>query len=282
MTRTLRPFFVNLPLNFIARDPSSLDLFQAFALHPELGMDETVLDERSIGWHRDVATRFRSQGVSCAVHLPFFDLQPGSRDRLVREATRSRLLSAFDAAAVHEPVHLIGHLGFDPVLYRNDPLGWQERSLDLWQSVLAVWPEHPPLFLENVREADPQWIPGYLSRLSEERVGFCLDVGHWHSFAGGSAKGNLALWLDTLKGVIGHLHLHDNAGGYDDHLGLGQGTIPLEELFARLADLGVKPGITLEPHSREDLDHSLKFLRAKGAWFETLGVSSAGTLPPQD
>lgn len=41
-------------------------------------------------------------------------------------------------------------------------------------------------------------------------------------------------WIEALGGQIGYVHLHDNRGDEDEHLGLGSGTIPMREVCAAL------------------------------------------------
>jgi hypothetical protein len=59
-------------------------------------------------------------------------------------------------------------------------------------------------------------------------------------------------WLTVLKGHIGHLHLHDNDGNADQHLGLGQGTIPWDELWAFVRHRAAPVSATFEPHTEDD------------------------------
>ncbi|MCD6464646.1 hypothetical protein J7L02_03955 [Candidatus Woesearchaeota archaeon] len=42
------------------------------------------------------------------------------------------------------------------------------------------------------------------------------------------------------KGIVGHVHLSDNFGFDDEHLSLGQGTVPLKDLIKALKKSGVK------------------------------------------
>lgn len=264
------PFFVNLPLRYIARDSSYLEFFLRNRIHPELGIDGTVLDTRDDSWHRNTAAAFHDHGLSCGVHLPFFDLQPGSVDDLIRSATRDRLAKALETAAIYRPCHLIGHFGYDAVLYSGENVDlWMERSRDTWKEVLSSLPDHPPLYLENVREQDPALIAEWLSLFGDPKVGFCLDAGHWFSFGRGSRKGNLNEWFECLGPFLGHVHLHDNHGDQDEHFGLGRGALPLKKLLDRIIRTG-KPGITLEPHSEEDLRQTFSYFKRHPDWKDYL------------
>lgn len=266
----MQNFFVNLPLRYVARKPEYLDIVIDRRLHPELGLDATALDLLDATWHELTAARLRDAGLSCAIHLPFFDLQPGALDSRILEATRRRLLQALQVAQTYAPLHLIGHAMYFECLHRTLFSSWLANSADSWETLLRSWPDHPALYLENTFEPSPSPLVALQESLTARRlqgIGLCLDLGHWHSFAQGFRLRNLDRWLDAFAPHLGHLHLHDNTGENDDHLGLGRGSIPWDTLFAGLSERGLHPSLTLEPHSIEDLDHSLAFMGDHPDWF---------------
>jgi sugar phosphate isomerase/epimerase len=249
-------FYVNLNLRVADRDPSLVDRHIDGRVPPELGLDPLLMDAKTPAWHKALARRLDDAGLARTLHLPFFDLQPGSADRRIRAATRDRLLAAFETATIYAPDRLVGHAAYDRFLYVRSFPDWAARAADTWATVLESWPEHPPLCLENTHETDPATVAGAVAalreRLPEEHrnmVGICFDVGHWHSFAGGSAKDNLTKWVEVLAPYLLHMHLHDNDGSNDQHLGPGQGNIPFDTLLALLAHHGLRPTVTFEPHT---------------------------------
>ena len=253
--------FVNLPLRYIARTPDYRTRFVSRGLHPELGFDALILDTQTALWHADTARFFHDHGRTCAVHLPFFDLHPGSFDRLVRETARTRLLQAVDAARVYKPHHYIAHLDYNSLIAGRHPDLWLEHTIGTWEQVLAHIGT-TPLFLENVYERQPEQHVQVLERLGK-RAGACFDIGHWHSFGKGHAQQNLTDWLLALEPFPLHLHLHDNDGRQDQHLGLGQGTIPLDQLWAHLVGRTLPVTATFEPHSEKDFLATCRYLAAQ-------------------
>lgn len=263
-------YFVNLPLRYIAREPEYLAAFIARGLQPELGMDAMALDAQSLSWHREVAAALAGAGLLCSVHLPFMDLHPGGLDQRILAATRERLLQALDVARIYAPQFMISHAWYFDAFYRSFFETWVQTSAETWETLLRAWPGHPPLYLENVFETGPAPLRILLETLAGRGlagIGWCLDVGHWHSFGSGARRDNLVQWLDALAPFLGHLHLHDNSGADDEHLGLGQGRIPWPELFSSLKARGLSPGMTLEPHTAEDLEHTLRFMAEHPEWF---------------
>ncbi len=249
--------FTNLPLRYIEEHPHFLELFLTRKLCPELGLDALALDTFSPEWHKRTARIFHDVGLTCAVHLPFFDLRPGSLDPMILKASRERLLQAVDTAQVYAPAHFIAHLDYNSVIYSHFKDAWLENSLRTWELVLDQTAE-VPLYLENVFEPSPDHHVRVLRGL-EGKAGACLDVGHWHCFAAGRKRGNLQEWLAALTPFPLHLHLHDNDGESDAHLGLGQGAIPWDQLWAGLD--GREVSATFEPHTKDAFLATRNYLR---------------------
>lgn len=271
-------FYVNLPLRYIADGTPYLDRFLEYLrqqasgdltgpelgpeLGLELGMDAQAMEQLPLSWHQELAARLREQGVALALHLPFRDLAPGSVDHLIREATRQRLQAAFELARVYAPAHLVGHPIYNDDAWDQQPERWAACCAAVWSGLLDGWPGHPPLFLENIFEREPQPLALLMSELAGHDAGICFDVGHWYSFSRGKAKGNLEEWVTTLAPWIRHLHLHDNDGTGDEHKGLGQGEIDFAQLFALLKSHDTAPSATFEPHCEEAFAQSLAYVAA--------------------
>lgn len=261
-----RPFYVNLPLRSIAADDTFLTYFLEHGLNPEIGIDAFAVERLSPRWHNRLARRLDEAGLTASVHLPFQDLHPGGTDTLIRQASRERLHQSLDIANRYNPRHLIGHALYADPLYFTRYGEWLDNSTETWTNLLAAWPDGPPLYLENVYETRPDSFADLLSRLPDDRTGFCLDVGHWHCFGGGHHSQDLDHWLTTLAPNLKHLHLHDNDGTADQHLGLGQGDVPLTQLFKTLHTLHLTPTATLEPHTEDALLATLHTLSQHPTW----------------
>ncbi len=253
-------YFTNLPLRYLAATPYYADFFLQRGLCPELGLDAESIQDLSWEWHKKTAALFRQHGLACTIHLPFFDLHPGSPDSMELSAARATLEQAAHLATLYTPRAMIGHPAYNqksPPLCRE----WVRRSTETWQRVQA-YAKGTPLRLENTHELTPEPIAALVENLSGhgQDVGICFDIGHWFSFGRGSSKNNLAHWLDAFGKYIKHLHLHDNDGSNDQHLGLGSANIPLEAVFSGLEQRGVHATATLEPHTVHDYALSKAFV----------------------
>jgi sugar phosphate isomerase/epimerase len=70
-------------------------------------------------------------------------------------------------------------------------------------------------------------------------------------------------WIERLGTKIGYVHLHDNHGIEDEHLGFGQGTIPLDDVCRALDELAPDAIWTIETQP-EWLEFSLAWLGQRG------------------
>lgn len=263
----MTPYYVNLPLSWIRKAPKWLDIFAQHGLHPELGLDEMALG-LPLSWHKKTAAQLEKLGMRRVSHLPFFLPGIGSANRAEFEAARSMLLRGAELAAIYGAQHMVGHPCFNP---SNAKAGsdknwpepderWLERSARLWKDVLAASPAR--LFLENTtHDLSPLPVLRLLERLPEGAA-MCFDLGHWYAFAHGAERHNLEQWVAACAPRIGHLHLHDNHGNADEHLGIGQGSIPFEQLFPLLKLHHAHTSVTLEPHTMADYLHSAQWFTA--------------------
>ena len=147
-----------------------------------------------------------------------------------------------------------------------DPLNtpgpkWLARSSELWMEVLRQ--TEARLYLENTVDRSPAAIMALLDTLPG-RAAMCFDIGHWFSAADGMILKNLPGWIVEAAPRLGHLHLHDNHGHNDEHLGMGRGLIDFDDFFALLGRYGLDPTFTLEAHSPDSLDASLDWLARRG------------------
>ena len=68
-----------------------------------------------------------------------------------------------------------------------------------------------------------------------------MDFGHLHTL-----REDPAHFVAALGERLMHVHLHDNQGERDEHLGLGQGTVPWEAALRALAVAGYQGAVILE------------------------------------
>ena len=241
-----------------------LDRFLSQRLNPEIAIGAEALERFKRKDFIRIADKFHQRSLRVTLHGPFMDLAVGSSDSAVRAITRTRLEQLLELVPVFKPQTVVCHAGYDWRRYGYDPAGWYERSLEQWGWLAKKLTDAGSrLMLENVFEIDPKEMLPLFEPLGDLEVGFCLDAGHREAFGGGS----LAHWCQVLGPYIGQLHLHDNHGSGDDHLGLGQGCIDFIGLLATVKSVCPRqPVVTLEVHREEELESSLKYLEQIWLW----------------
>ena len=202
-------------------------------------------------------------GLKITLHAPFQDLLPGALDRHILAATRMRLQEAFDLLDIFQPLSIVCHVGFEARHYTGVEDRWLAHSLATWEPLAAQAARRGTMVaLENVYETDPTLMRRLVTQIDAANVRVCLDVGHLQAFGGG----DFAAWLTVLGDLVGQLHLHDNQGGEDEHLALGQGVVPVAQILDSLAARQSAPLVTLEPHQENSLAPSLDFLAEHWPW----------------
>lgn len=173
----------------------------------------------------------KSRNVVLQVHAPLSDINIASFSERVRRASLEDVL---------ETVRISGELGVRCVTV-HPGLVSPTSSLDLdrvrtlvREAALALSKaseEHGvPVAVENMPRM--KWlifrdVAEVLKCIEGTGLGVCFDAGHAHT------AGNVDEWLRVAPRFI-IVHLHDNLGERDEHLVLGEGTVPLAKILKAL------------------------------------------------
>ncbi|MCK5683660.1 sugar phosphate isomerase/epimerase [bacterium] len=247
--------FVNAP--WYELKDKYLDLFLRHKIQPEIGLEGLCLYNESEDEFKKIADILHSNKLSCTLHAPFFDLAPGALDPAILKASRSKLQKAAELIKIFKPRSMVCHLNYEENKQGYKKEEWLLTAQETWQQLNRITKDHDCLLmLENTYEITPEAHEKIFTTLNSDNVRFCLDVGHLMSFA----KTPWQDWLPRLSPWLGQLHLHDNDGETDQHLGLGFGSFDFKGLFQFLSKNNLRPLITLEPHSEKDLWQALDYL----------------------
>lgn len=175
------------------------------------------------------------------LHAPFAELCPAAIDPLVRAVTRRRFLQAAALAKRYGAEKMVVHSGFIPLVYY--PEWFAPQSAAFWREFLNDV-DGLTLCVENVMETSPDALRQIAEQVNDPRLRICFDVGH--AFCQG---GELAPWLDALAPYSSHVHLHNNHGTFDEHLGLPDGTLDIAAVIRQLEALAPQATYTLEVRS---------------------------------
>lgn len=261
LTHVLSKVHVNLPVFMF---DEYFDRFLKYGIIPEIGLDCQILDTVSHYELRTYADRLKAAGITPSIHAPFMGLEPAAEDSAKRAETIHYLNKALDAVAIFRPKQVVWHTCIRRQHPYMDPRflnGFIRRmgTVTQWfaESLMTL---DARLMLENTYEPDCRLHLLLLERLKPYKTGFCLDTGHSNAFT----RKPVDMWLkDGLAPFLGEIHLHDNDGTHDAHLGAGAGNVDFTPLLTHLKALPEQdwPLITLKPHTQPDLLLSLNFVK---------------------
>lgn len=248
-----RQLYVHLPFAMTA---SELPFLLEQGLRPEFGFNGDLLDRLLPEELHSAAASLEAADVDCTIHAPFMDLNPGSTERLLREATAQRFSQIMDAAEILKPRVMVFHPGYDRWRYGDNQAAWLSHSLESWKPVLERAEKIGcTIAVENIFEEEPSTLRALLEAAGSDRLRHCFDVGHWNMFA----TVGLDEWFAEMGEYVAEVHLHDNGGDRDAHLPPGDGNIDFKRLFSLLQSHAPDAVWTLEAHTREKVARSLAY-----------------------
>jgi sugar phosphate isomerase/epimerase len=171
-----------------------------------------------------------------SLHAPFWDLNLGSKNAAVREATMKAFNYAYEVAKELGCTEIVVHNGFVPNTSFYE--GWVRNATAFWKDFFSDKDDSITMMIENQCEEDSEVLKMEFDSVNDSRLKVCLDIGHAH------ANSNMKVedWITSLGERIGYLHLHNNHSKVsgrpsylnDEHLGLDMGTINIKNVLELL------------------------------------------------
>jgi sugar phosphate isomerase/epimerase len=237
--------------------PERVNFLIARKLQPEVACQDANMTKLDIEQLADSAAALASAGLKTVLHAPYAGFQPGAADFRGRQQTIGLLEQTLILAERINAGKIVFHPGLNANATQRDMDAWLEGAYVLWSNYISWAKLNNCVFcIENIYETSPDPLLRLISAMNSPYFGHVFDVGHWNIFS----TEPLIRWLEAVAPHIHHLHLHDNRGRMDEHLAIGSGTVPFDQLFAWLANCDTTPTITLENHNSRALDQSLIIL----------------------
>ncbi len=190
------------------------------------------LTPENLGHVQDI---LETTGLRLSIHLPFSDmnlasLNPGILAEIMRQMQgHLELASGLAGIAVLHPGYL------SPYGARLPERCWQ-TSISSMQALCDFAADLDILIaIENMPNLPkifgkyPDEMVDMLDQVDRENAGMTLDLGH------ANTMGLVDEFLEKCLDKISHVHIHDNHGGHDEHLPLGQGSIDWKAVMGRLS-----------------------------------------------
>jgi len=227
----------------------------------ELGFDFIeILSEWPHYLSHDSLPLFRevldSYGMKVTVHAPFSDLNIASFNERIRKTSLEIIRETLELSAELEALVVTIHPGHcSPVSIKN-----RREYLEIHRESLrkiARWSEEygVKVGVENMPRfpiLDAQNCDRLAGIIEGIEIGITFDVGHLNT-----TTRNFDRFLELFRDRIIHVHLHDNSGKADEHLPVGDGTVPWGKLIPKLPRVTK----TLEVGDLESARRSLEFLK---------------------
>jgi len=215
-----------------------------------------TLDSSRIKVLRKVA---QSHGLELTVHGPFADINIASPTPVLRRTILRRLEKSILHACQLNCRLWVFHPGLRTGVSSFYPgLDWQLNMKSV-RALLKIARKHGvEIAMENVPEPHPflmknvQDFSRFYSELGED-IGLVLDVGH------ANINHQIQEFINQFSEKIVHIHVSDNHGTQDVHLGIGYGTVNWASIAEAVKKMEYRGTIMLE--SIEHVEESLQKLR---------------------
>ncbi len=200
----------------------------------------------------------QTTSLTITIHLPYSDLNLASLNQPIWDETVRQMKSCLDLASSFARLAVVhpGHLS--PLGMQMPDAAWTQNILGLQKICDHAQDLGMRIAVENMVNIPallgrrPEEIRGIIETVDRENLGFILDVGH------ANTNGNVEQFLE-LKDLVIHAHVHDNHGERDEHLPVGNGTVPWSKVAMALADYQGR--IVTESRSLDEGQRSLRRLK---------------------
>ena len=201
----------------------------------------------------------KSQGLKYTLHAPFADINIASPSKPMLQASLKRLEKSMAFANALDAEVWVFHPGMKTgisMFYPGQDWIQNVRSIQLLSKLAEKY--NLQIALENVPEPFPftmKTVRHFTKFYAETGLdlSLVLDVGHAH------ISNEISLFLKAFKDKIVHIHVSDNIGEIDNHLGLGYGKINWHKFAKSLKRISYSKTVMVE--SVEHVEESLKELK---------------------
>jgi len=199
----------------------------------------------------------QDRGLELTMHAPFMDVNIASSNPFLRKMVLNRLEKSILYAHQLDCQLWVFHPGSMDQLVRPE-LNWR-LNLDSVSTLCRVARKRGvEIAIENVPKSYAYLISSVqdFSRFYnefEEDIGIVFDIGH------ANINRDIHDFIKKFSKEIVHIHINDNDGIRDSHLGIGYGTIDWVDVARMIKEIKYSNIVMLE--SNEHVEESLQTLR---------------------
>jgi sugar phosphate isomerase/epimerase len=188
----------------------------------------------------------KSYGLKYSVHAPFADINIASPSKPILKAMLKRLKKSIAYARDLDAYVWVFHPGLKTGVSMFYPgMDWLQ-NLKTTRLLLKIAGDYGvKIAIENVPEPYPFLMKNvedftkFYEEINED-VDLVFDVGH------ANLNGQIERFLTVFKDRIVHMHVHDNDGKGDQHLGVGFGNIDWKKVADALGRISYDKVVIIE------------------------------------
>jgi sugar phosphate isomerase/epimerase len=202
----------------------------------------------------------KSRSIQYTLHAPFADINIASPSKPILTASLKRLKESMAYANALDAKLWVFHPGNKTGISMFYPGKDWQQNIEAIRALHKTAEEYGlNIALENLPEKygflmkQPQDFTKFYRETSLNDIGIVLDVGH------ANLENQTEQFLRKLPDKIVHMHISDNAGENDQHLGIGYGKINWQQLAETLHEIAYDKTVILE--SVEHVNESLQKMR---------------------
>jgi sugar phosphate isomerase/epimerase len=202
----------------------------------------------------------KSRNIHYTVHAPFADINIASPSKPILTVSLKRLKESMAHANALDAKLWVFHPGNKTgisMFYPKDD--WKQNIKSLIQLHKTAEEYGLNIAIENLPERygflmkQPQDFQKFYKETALNDVGIVLDVGH------ANLEGQTEQFLKKMPDKIVHIHVSDNTGEHDQHLGIGYGKINWQQFAHTLREIAYDKTVIIE--SVQHVNESLQKLR---------------------
>ncbi len=202
----------------------------------------------------------KSHSIKYTVHAPFADINMASSSKPMLNASLKRLYQSMAYANDLNAQLWVFHPGVKTGISMFYPgEDWKQNIRGIRELHKTAEEYNLNIAIENLPNKygflmkQPEDFQKFYKETGLKDVGIVLDVGHAH------LEGQTDFFLKKLPDKIVHMHVSDNMGENDQHLGVGYGKINWQRFAETLREIAYEKTVMVE--SVEHVEEGLQKLR---------------------
>ena len=191
------------------------------------------------------------------LHGFFSNLNIAAKDPLISQISIKRYYQSLELAAEFDVSTVVFHTCYNNLLKHKQ---YQEmffiKNIEFFKEFIKNFEDLGIMAtIENVHEANPDFIRNLVGAVNSPTLGVTVDIGHCNLHSTIKPSN----WIKEYGNMLKHMHFHNNYKDEDSHSSLLKGDLDIKDILLTLKELQLYPQITFEIFEKEDLLESVEY-----------------------